>query len=394
MACEVTREDFDWAAALRRELHRHPETDFDLEWTCARVCRALDELGIPHTEKFGRCSTAAYLNPGGAGPALALRADMDALPVTEKTGLPFSSEIPGKMHACGHDAHTALLLGTARALKRRETALPGPVTLLFQPSEEGVQSGARMMAEAGALDGACAVVCTHSDNEIPAGEIRLCPGDFMAGCEPIDAVFRGRSVHAALAAEKGGGADAIAMGVRAWSALREAAAQEAAGSRCVYSVGVFSGGTAHNVIADRCELKITFRWFDAGLARRIEARTEAVCAEAAAAYGGTAEVEYHVSAPPVHNDERLTAACAAALRRAGIEPGSMPSRMSSEDFSWFLARVPGFIFRFGTRNEAEGCTSLAHTSDFRIDERGMLSAMRAFAALASDPDFIRAARGG
>lgn len=380
----VTEALFQETVADRRWLHAHPEVGFDLPETAAFVCRRLDEIGIPHTERYCEGSVCGFLgDQSGAKPILALRADMDALPIQEATGLPYASLYPGRMHACGHDSHTAVLLAVGRLLKRREAELPCGVRLMFQPAEEIEASGAKNMTENGILDGVDAVLGLHSENTLPAGTVGIRDGAYMAACIPIDIAFLGRSAHAALPA---GGVDAIAMAVRAYGALRDAVAEEAGDRPYVWSVGYFHAGTAHNIIAPRCDLKITFRYFDQAFADRAMARVETLCRDIAATAGGRAEVQWLLSAPPVINDAAVVARFRRTARGLGLPLAELPPRMSSEDFSWFLARKPGAIFRFGTRNEALGCTALAHRADFRIDEEGMRAAIEAMAGFVLEFD--------
>ena len=378
---QVTDALFARAVEDRRWLHAHPELDFDLENTAAYIKARLDELGIAW-EDCGRCGICGRIgDDSGQKPIVALRADMDALPIQEASGVPFTSLVPGRMHACGHDSHAAVLLAVARILKQAEDALPCGVRLIFQPSEEGEVSGAKMMVEHGAMDGVACVLGMHCDNTLPVGTVGICRGDYMAACAPVEVTFIGREAHAAL---REGGVDAIAMGVRAWDAMKRAVAEEAGDRPCIWSVGCFNGGTAHNIIAGRCEMRITFRCFDLAFAERAMARVKEICADIAAEAGGSAEVVWHVSAPPVVNDAATVQRFRRAARSCGLPLADLPPRMSSEDFSWYLSRVPGAIFRFGTRNEETGCTALAHRSDFRIDEAGMRAAIEALAAFVLD----------
>ena len=378
----VTDALFEEAVSNRRHIHAHPEIGFDLEETVAFVQGRLAACGIEGTDRFGRCSLSATIGDVSRRlPIVALRADMDALPIQEASGVPFASQVPGRMHACGHDAHTAVLLAVAKILKEREADLPCGVRLIFQPSEECVESGARMMVENGVLDGVSAILAAHCEPTLPAGTVGIHAGPYMAACMPFSIVFRGRSAHATMPES---GVDAIALAVRAYDEMKRAVAEEADGGRFIWSVGAFHGGTVHNVIADRCELKITFRYFDQAFADRVLARVQSICDEIAREGGGEAEVRWALSAPPVINDARIADAFGDAVRAHGIPLVDVPSRMSSEDFSWYLSKVSGALFRFGTRNEATGCTALAHHADFRIDESGMRTAIETFVAFVLD----------
>lgn len=378
---QLSEELFQYAVGARRTIHEYPEVGFDLDRTVAFVCAELEQMGIPFTTKYGKGSVVGYLGTGDADrPTLAIRADMDALPVQEKTGLPYASKIDGQMHACGHDSHAAILLCAAKILKERESELACNVRLVFQPSEEGAVSGAKMMVDNGVMDGVDAIICTHCDNALEAGIIGVHPGDYMAACIPLRVTFFGRTAHAALPQ---GGIDAIAMAAEFYTRMRPIVEQEAGTAPFIWSVGRFEGGHAHNVIADHCELDISFRFYDLDFAERVHKQAVRLADEIAASRGGTAQVDWNLSTYPVYNDPALNQQLVDTVTALGDVPvQEMPARMTSEDFAWYLRKAPGLIFRFGTRNEAMGCTALAHRNDFRIDESGMKSAIRAFAAFA------------
>lgn len=362
---KVTDSDVTYAVQVRRHLHQHPEIGFDLDDTAAYVGAELTKNKIAWTADYGKCSLSAYVGQPSASRTLAFRADKDALPVVEKTNLPYASLVHGRMHACGHDAHTGILLSVARILKRHQDELPCRVKLLFQPNEEGEPSGARMMMEAGAVDDVDLVLCTHCDNALESGVIGVHAGDYMAACDPITIRFHGKTAHATLAEQ---GIDAIAMAIEAYPQLISLVENRANGHiPYVFSVGCLQGGAAHNIIADSCEMKISFRYYSQEFASCVKSEITALCRQIAASRGGTVTFHWEMSAPPVHNDEMTTQRLADILSRmTDLCVMEIPRRMSSEDFSWFLTRKPGMIFRFGTRNEAKECTALAHCNDFRL----------------------------
>ena len=372
----ITEKDFEYAVECRRYLHRHPETGFDLGNTVAFVRGELEKLGIAWGEA-GPASVTGYIGPENASYTIGIRADMDALPVLEKSGLPYASETPGKMHACGHDSHTANLLTVAKILKRHESDMKVRVKLLFQPSEECVISGAKSMVDHGAVDDVDCVVMTHCGNELPAGTIGYAYGPRYAACDPVTVVFKGKTAHATLPEE---GVDAIAMAWEAYDVLKRIAAEEAGTeTKYIFGMNYFHGGTAHNVICDRCELKITFRYFDMGFAARVRERCIAKCHEIAARIGGSAEINWTMSAPPVINDTEVIDRLLPAIKIAsGGKMQVLPYQLGSEDFSWYLQKKPGAALRFGTGNPAIGCDTPCHGNDFRIDERGMENAIETF----------------
>ena len=369
----MINELYEYAVGLRRELHQYPEIGFDLDRTVKLVSGELDRIGIAYTYAYGKGSVVAELGQGEK--LIALRADMDALPVEEKTDLPYKSKLPGQMHACGHDSHTAVLLAVAKYLKENEKNLPCKVRLIFQPSEEGAISGAKMLVDNGVMDGVDHIICTHCENAMETGKIGICYGDYMAACIPATIRFRGRTSHAALPEY---GIDAVAMAVEAYGKMKTMIAREAEQTKYIWSVGRLQGGHVHNVIADLCEMDISFRFYDMEFAKRVEKNVRSICNEIASRYGGSVEVVWNMSTGAVYNDPAIVDTFVQTANHAGLNLQPMPQRMSSEDFGWYLTKVPGMIFRFGTRNEKLGCTALAHRNDFCIDEEGMKAAILAF----------------
>ena len=300
---------------------------------------------------------------------------MDALPVEEKTDLPYRSKIPGQMHACGHDAHTAILLAVAKYLKENENGLSCKVRLIFQPAEECAISGAKMMLDNGVMNDVDHILCTHCDNTFDVGNIGTHHGDYMAACVPATIRFIGKTSHATLPQF---GIDANAMAVEAYQKMNEAVKEEAAKTPYIWSVGRISGGHVHNVIADLCEMDISFRFYDMDFAARVEKRVKRICNDIAEHYGGKCEIAWNISTGPVINDKTIVDSFKSILLKKNFSIKEIDSKMSSEDFGWYLTKVPGMLFRFGTRNEENGCTTVAHNNDFCIDENGMKPAIEAF----------------
>ena len=210
--------DKEYILSLRRELHMYPELEFELPKTLALIRRELEAMDILYTEEYGKSSIVAFLNPESKGFSIALRADTDALPLTEKTGLPYASRHPGIMHACGHDAHTAMLLGAAKALKSVETELTCKVVLIFQACEEGELSGAKLLVRDGITDIADVFVGMHIENWLEAGTVGICPGVCMAASHPLHIAFFGKSAHASLPQS---GVDALAMAVETYNGIMQ-----------------------------------------------------------------------------------------------------------------------------------------------------------------------------
>lgn len=368
---------YEYAVACRRQLHMYPEVGFDLPRTAAFITEELKKMGLEPTDRYGTCSVAAYVGPENAPFTVGLRADTDALPVQEKTGLPYASRIEGQMHACGHDTHTAILLATAKYLKERESELPCRVKLIFQPSEEGAVSGAKMMVDNGVMEDVDAIIGTHCENEMDVGRVSICPGYYMAACAPLTLTFRGKTSHATKPEQA---VDAIAMAHEAYGRLKEMAAKAAGDKTYIWSVGTFHGGTVHNVISDLCTMDISFRFYDDELRDQVHAGIVEICDDIAKKFGGSYELDWKVSTVVLYNDPEVTAAFEKLVSEAGVAVEPMPVRKSSEDFAWMTNEKPGMIFRYGTRNLEKGTKGVAHTNIFTIDEDGMKDAIEAYLA--------------
>lgn len=364
---------YEKALELYKTLHEHAEVGFDLPETVKIVKKELDNLGIKYTEKYGKGSVVAEIGEGER--IIALRADMDALPIEETSGVPFASKNKGMMHACGHDSHTAILLAVARYLKENENLLKVKVRLIFQPSEECAISGAKMLVDNGVMEGVSQILCTHCENEIDFGEIGVCAGDYMAACVPLKIIFYGKSSHATLPKH---GIDAIAMANDAYIKLKAFVKENFEKDDYVWSVGRFSGGTAHNVICDRCEMDVSFRFFNVEHSKIIEKGVKKICEDIAERYGGKTQVLWEMSTGPVINDSEIIDKIRSIANKNLIKINQVKKRMSSEDFGWYLQKAKGAIFRYGTKNDECGCNTVAHTSSFKIYPEGMKTAITVF----------------
>ena len=360
--------DKEYILALRHEIHEYPELEFDLPRTLAVVRRELDALGIPYTEQYGKSSIVGFLNPDCKDFTIGIRADMDALPLTEKTDLPYASKIPGAMHACGHDAHTAMLLGTAKALKAMEDQLTCRVLLVFQPCEEGSLSGAIEMVEAGLMKEIDAIIGMHIENWLEVGTVGVGEGACMAASHPIHIEFFGKTAHASLPQS---GANALAMAVSTYNGINTMLATRIDPfAKYICCVGQLTAGHTDNVIPDYAQMKISLRTYDTALESFIVENIRAIAENAAAAQGGTVKFHHETKALPVINHpvvrQAVLESAAKVVGEGNIAP--MPIKMSSEDFSFFVDKKPGAFIRLGTRNAAKGCVTLPHNNDFLLDE--------------------------
>ena len=255
--------DQEYIVSLRREIHQYPEIGFELPKTISVVKRELKKMGIEYTENYGRSSVVATLCPDKKQFTIGIRADMDALLIEEKTDLPFRSKIPGQMHACGHDAHTAMLLGTAKALKQMEEKLSCRVMLIFQPSEEGIQSGAAELVRGGLMDEIDIIIGLHIENWLESGTVGVCAGSSMASSRSFRLDFNGKTAHATMPQT---GADALAAAVRTYNNIQYMLAREINPfSKHVCSIGKLCGGTGQNIVADHAFMLGTIRTYDMDL---------------------------------------------------------------------------------------------------------------------------------
>lgn len=371
-------DDSAYIIEIRRELHRYPEIGYNLPRTTAIVRRELKSIGVAYTDEYCPSSIVAYINPQSAGPTIAIRADMDALPVEEKTELPYASCHPGKMHACGHDAHTAILLGTARVLKRAENALHCSVKLIFQPNEEGCDTGGYRLTQNGAVDDVDMILGLHCDPDLQAGHIGILPGPSMAARHRYVLEFFGRTAHAAAPQT---GSDALSMAVLAYHAVQLMQTRQVDPlQRYLCCIGSLTAGTVDNVVPDYAKMMISVRAFDLTLDEFIQRRLQEIADGSARQMGGTSKVTHSFEAYPVVNDPTLCAKMQQAVTDAlGVKyVEEMSLKMWSEDFSYYLQKVPGCFVGMGIRNEALGCAAALHNSDFNIDESGLINGCKAF----------------
>ena len=363
--------DKDYIIGIRREIHQYPEVGFELPKTVALVKRELDKMGISYTEKYGKSSVVATINPEKKDFTIGIRADMDALLINEKTDVPFKSKHEGKMHACGHDAHTAMLLGTAKALKELESEINCRIKLLFQPSEEGKESGAEYMVKDGVMDDIDIIIGQHIENWLDVGTVGVCKGASMASSRTIKIEFFGKAAHATLPHS---GIDTLAAAVKTYNNIQFMLTREINPfDRYVCSVGKLSAGTTQNVIADYAEMLISVRAYRDEVDEHIAKRIEQIAKNAADELGAEVKVDSKLKCYVVYNDPYISdLVLSSAAKVIGKENlAEMPAKMSSEDFSQYLTKKPGVFFRLGTRNKEKGITTLPHNNDFNIDESAL-----------------------
>ena len=364
--------DKDYIISLRREIHEYPEIGFDLPKTIAVVKRELDKIGIEYTEKYGESSVVAIINPDKSQFTIGIRADMDALLIQETNDIPYKSKIDGKMHACGHDAHTAMLLGTAKALYSMRDKINCRVMLVFQPSEEGIRSGAEALCSGGVMNEIDIIIGLHVENWLESGKIGVCKGNSMASSRNLRINFHGATAHATLPHS---GKDALAAAVRAYNDFQFMLTRELNPfAKYVFSIGKLSAGTTQNVVADRAEMLGTIRTFDMKLDEYLDRRVHEILDGISRDTGVETEIRSDLKAYVVYNNPYISdLVLASAAKVVGDDNiANMPEKLSSEDFSQYLLHKPGVFVRLGTRNAEKGCTTLPHNNDFMLDEDALV----------------------
>lgn len=353
---------------IRRDIHRHPELGFEEVRTQELVRAWLQERGY-QPRASAETGLVADLHPGAAGPTIALRADLDCLPMHESTDLPHRSVHDGRAHKCGHDGHTAILLGVADVLARHRAAVPGNVRLLFQPAEEGVRGGgAKVMIAEGALAGVREVYGLHNWPGYPKGELRVRPGPMMAQVHSLTIVIRGKGGHGSQPQLC---RDPIVAGAHLVSALQTVVARGLGyAGGAVVSITQFTAGTTHNVIPDVARLRGTVRTFEPEVTERVLGRLREVASGVAVSFAVEIDLQIEVSYPVLSNDP----GCAAAVRRVGeallgaeqVSDAGLPMA-GGEDFAYFVREVPGAYFFLGARR-GEQETPVCHHPDFDFDD--------------------------
>ena len=359
--------------AWRRHLHAHPELSGQEVNTARFVAQELRRIGYTPVENVGGThGVIADLDVGGDRPRVALRADMDALPITEQTELPFASQSPGVMHACGHDAHTAMLLGAAKVLHDNRDQLAAPVRFIFQPHEEMIPGGAADMIAGGALDGVARIFGIHIWSQLPAGRFATRPGPMMAAVNDFDITITGRGGHAAMPEVC---VDPVVVAAQLVTALQTIASRTLGfGDAAVVSVTRIEAGTAYNVIPPLAKLAGTVRTFDETVRKRALQRIRELTAGVCAAFGAEGMVEIEAGYPVVINDADETERARAAATAAGIpaeEIGTVEPIGGGEDFAYYQQKLPGVFVFVGGGNEAKGCIWPHHHPRFDIDESAL-----------------------
>ncbi|QIN84886.1 amidohydrolase [Rubrobacter tropicus] len=362
---EIEEEYGEKISALRRDIHREPELGFDTKKTAEKVLAALEGLPLDIETGVAENGIVATLKGGGDGPTVGLRADMDALPITEETGLDFASEIEGKMHACGHDGHTSMLVGAAHALCGMRDGLDGTVRFIFQPAEEG-GGGGEVMVEEGVAEGLDSIFALHLWPGLPFGTVATKAGPIMAAADAFEMEIKGTGGHGAMPHLS---ADAVVIAAQVVIALQTVVSREVDPVEpAVLTVGEIGAGTAFNVIPEKARIGGTVRTLNEDLRQKMPERIEALARGVSRGMRGDATLDYRFSYPVTRNDAGVSAnALKVAVGLFGEDSVlELPNpSMGAEDFAYFLQRIPGAFVWLGVGEDVSGL----HTPQFAFDEK-------------------------
>ena len=354
--------------AWRRHLHRNPEVSYHEDETSRFVYETLESFGGLKLDRPTKTSVVARLAGAGPGRTLVIRADMDALPIQEENDFEFASQNTGAMHACGHDGHTAMLLGTAKILSEMKDRIRGEVRFLFQHAEELSPGGGEELVEAGVMDGVDAVIGAHLWAKLPVGKIGVTYGPMMAAPDIFEVTIKGKGGHAAMPHQV---VDSIAVGAQVVTNLQHVVSRETNPiDNVVVSVSKFSGGTTHNVIPGTVEMVGTVRTLDPDIRERMPELMERVIKGVTQAHGAGYEFRYKPGYRPVINDEEVTRVVEETAREVFGEASLEMMRpiMGGEDFSAYQQVTPGTFLFVGAGNEEKGIAAPHHHPRFTVDE--------------------------
>ena len=363
----------DYITSLRREFHKHPEVGLKEYETAKRIEDELDKLNIPH-KRIGETGVLGIIKGGNSSnKVIAIRADIDGLKVPDDKDVEYKSQNDGYHHACGHDAHTASLLGTAKILKEREKELNGEVRLFFQQAEE-IGQGAKIFIKEGALDGVEEIIGAHVSSHLDVGKVSVTSGPISASCDYFKIVVKGRGGHVSTPHLS---IDALYVASQIVVNLQSIVSRQTDPvDTVVVGVGVISGGTIYNAVAEEVVLEGTTRTFNLESRERTNKNVEKIAKNIGKIYGAEVTVEFKDYASPLINDERVTkeveAIANSILGKENVITNH-PKSLGADDFAEFLLEVPGTYINVGTRNSYNSNTSVEHHNHlFDIDEEGLL----------------------
>ncbi|MFS0871533.1 M20 metallopeptidase family protein [Paenibacillus xylanilyticus] len=368
----------------RRHLHRNPEVSFHEEKTSSFVADMLESFGIEVKRHVGGHGVIGTIRGDKPGPVVMLRADMDALPIQDEKDVEYASQKAGAMHACGHDGHVSILLGTALYFSRHQADIKGEIRFLFQPAEELLPGGAVKVIADGALDGVDVIYGIHLWTPLPVGVAASKEGPLMAAADDFYIEIKGKGGHGGMPHST---IDSLVAGSALVMQLQTVVSRSVDPLRpAVLTIGTMQAGSAQNVIAESCKMSGTVRTFDEETRAEMKERVHTIVSQTGGAYGAQTEVNYIMGYPPVVNDERETARFfrSAAQVFGEEQVQTSPMLMPAEDFAYYLQKVPGCFMFVGAGNPDKGAIYPHHHPKFDFDEDAMQHAVKLFIGMATD----------
>lgn len=383
----------------RRDFHQNPELSNREFKTAEKIAKHLKSLGLEVETNVAKTGVVGLLKGNNPGKVVAIRADIDALPVTERNSLPFKSEVKttflntetGVMHACGHDTHTAILMATAEVFSKHKDKINGTIKFIFQPAEEGPppgeEGGAKLMIKEGVLDNpkVDAIFGLHINSQTPVGVIKYKTGGIMASVERFVVNVKGKQTHGS---QPWSGVDPILISAKIIDGFQTIISREARliDEAAVITVGKISAGTRFNIIPESAEMIGTVRTLDSAMRLQIMKRMNEMAADIAKAYGGSATIEWQNNTVVTNNNPELTMQILPSIKKVAGEENVqlMKATTGGEDFSYFQEKIPGVYFFLGGMTPGNTESFPHHTPDFKIDESGLLLGVKAFTQITLD----------
>lgn len=380
---ETLKNSYNDVVSWRRFMHQNPELSFKEVKTVEFIQEKLLSFGLEVKTNIGGHGLIGILEGDHVGKTIALRADFDALPIQDEKEVSYKSQNPGVMHACGHDGHTAALLGIAKALSQFRQQLKGKVIFIFQPAEETPPGGAKFMIEDGVLDGVDYVFGAHLDSKTPLGKLSVGEGYKMAAVDKFAIHIQGKGGHGARPQDA---VDSIVIGSEIVSSIQKIVSRGVSPLQsAVVTIGVFQSGSAFNIIADKAVLEGTVRTFDRTIRKQIEKQIYGIVEGITSAFGATYTIDYLNGYPALYNHPEETEIIKTLLMEQFSEESifELEPTMGAEDFSYFLLEKPGTYFKVGSRNDDEATHYPHHHPKFDFDERALFNLEEAFVKIAT-----------
>ncbi|MFT8322745.1 MAG: M20 family metallopeptidase [Bacillus sp. (in: firmicutes)] len=375
---------YDEMVEIRRDFHMYPELSFQEERTASVIAEYQRKLGLEVQTNVGGNGVVATLRGAKPGKTVAIRADFDALPIEEENEVSYKSQNPGVMHACGHDAHTAIALGISKALAAHKEELAGNIVFIHQHAEEEDPGGAKTMIEDGALDGVDAIFATHMENYLPVGHLWHNDEYVLGACDDFFITIKGVGGHGAFPHDT---TDVIAIGAQLVSSLHQVISRKVDPLKsAVLTIGSFQAGNTTNVIPGEGRLEGTVRTFDESVRQDVSNWVKQITEHTCKAFGADFELDYHFGYPATKNDKNLNQLMVKAAKDVLPEENIqvVAPNMGAEDFSYFAQKIPGTYFFTGSANKEKGFVYPYHHAKFDIDEKALLNGAKVLASAALD----------